>query len=186
VTRIVRQHREAEVQLWFMDEARVGQKGRNTHVWYERGVRPTAPIDRRFDSTYLFGAVRPGTDEAFALVLPEVSTAMMNLFLDGFSRSLSANAHAILVLDRAGWHRASRLERPANLSLIHLPAYSPEFNPAERVWQYMRENWLSHRLLDTYDDIVEACCEAWNKLTALPGVLASLTNYPYLRRVRTS
>ncbi len=182
----MRRHRGTPVQLWFMDEARVGQKGRAGHVWYERGVRPSAPVDRGFTSTYIFGAVRPGSDDGFALVLPEVSTAAMNAFLNGFARHLGEGVHAALVLDRAGWHVARRLVRPANVSFIHPPAYSPELNPVERVWQHMRENWFSHRLWQSYDDILDACCRAWNCLTADPGVLASLTNYQFLQKVITS
>ena len=85
-------------------------------------------------------------------------------------------------MDGAGWHQSNDLDVPENVSLVILPAYSPELNPIERIWLYLRERHLSHRLLDTYDDIVNACCTAWNKLTA--ERLQSLTSYPYLEQVR--
>lgn len=163
----------------------MGQKGRNAHVWYEKGVRPTARTDKRFKSAYIYGAVRPGTDDAFALVLPRADTAMMTLFLDAFSASLPAGVHAILVLDRAGWHVTGRLATPANVSLVHLPSYSPELNPVERVWLYLKERFLSHRVFPDTPAIVDACAKAWNDLKSEAGRITSLTDYPYLRQVRT-
>jgi DDE superfamily endonuclease len=186
VRQISRAHPDDEIQLWFQDEARVGQKGRNAHVWFEKGVRPTARTDKRFKSAYIYGAVRAGTDDAFALVLPWADTAMMTLFLGAFSRSLPAGIHAVLVLDKAGWHVTRRLELPANVSLVHLPSYSPELNPAERVWLYLKERFLSHRVFPDEAAIVDACAKAWNELTAEAGRIASLTDYDYIRQVGIS
>ena len=86
-----------------------------------------------------------------------------------------------MVMDGAGWHRSGDLDVPANVSLVILPAYSPELNPIERVWLYLRERHLSHRVLDTYGAILNACCKAWNELTA--ERLQSLRSYPYLEQV---
>eukprot|EP01037_Dinobryon_pediforme_P020049 gene20049-20580_t len=177
-------HPDEDVQLWFQDEARVGQKGRNVHIWYEKGIRPTALTDRRFKSAYIYGAVRPGSDDAFALVLPRADTAMMQIFLDDFSAALEPHVHAILVMDKAGWHVTGRLKLPANVSLVHLPSYSPELNPVERVWLYLKQRFLSHRLFADERAIVEACARAWNwnDLLAETGRIASLTAYPYLKK----
>ena len=71
---------------------------------------------------------------------------------------------------------------PANVTLVRLPPYSPELNPVERVWLYLRERFLSHRVLDGYGAVLDAACRAWNALAAEPGRLASLTAYPYLLR----
>ena len=95
----------------------MGQKGRTCHRWYERGVRPPGPADKRFASLYLFAACRPGTDEAFALALPEATTASMAVFLERFARELGPDVHAALILDRAGWHVARRLAVPASVTL---------------------------------------------------------------------
>ena len=130
----------------------------------------------------MLAAVQPATGEDFCLVMPEVSTEVMNTFLAGFSATRAADEHALMVMDGAGWHRSGDLDVPDNVSLVILPAYSPELNPIERIWLYLRERHLSHRLLDSYDDIVNACCTAWNKLTA--ERLQSLTSYPYLEQVR--
>lgn len=129
----------------------------------------------------MFAAVRPATGQSCALVLPAVSTAAMQVFLDQFSQGLAADEHAVLVMDQAGWHVAHALAVPANVTLALLPPYSPELNPVERVWLYLRERHLSHRVLAGYDAIVDALCSAWNQLT--PERLHSLTSYPYLNQV---
>jgi transposase len=164
----------------------VGQKGRTCHRWYERGIRPPGLADKRFASLYLFAACRPGTDEAFALALPEATTKAMGLFLAGFAERLEPGTHAVLILDQAGWHVARRLAVPDNVTLLPLPPYSPELNPVERVWLYLRERFLSHRVLDGYEAVLDAACRAWNALAAEPGRLASLTAYPYLLRSELS
>ena len=126
--------------------------------------------------------MRPATGEDFALVLPQASTAAMNEFLARFATTLAEDEQAVMVLDRAGWHTANDIRVPDNVTLVPLPPYAPELNPVERVWLYLRERHLSHRLLDDYDAIVEALCRAWTKLTSKR--LQSLTNYPYLQQVR--
>jgi hypothetical protein len=175
------------VELWFMDEARIGQKGRLTHVWYQRGTRPRGVRQQGFASAHLFGAVCPERDAGVALALPEVSTAAMDVFLAELSRAIPAATHAALVLDRAGWHVSEDLTVPANLTLVPLPPYSPELNPVERVWEYLRDRWLSHRVLaGGYAAVLKAACAAWNALLAEPGRLRSLTSYPWLPASVTS
>jgi transposase len=138
--------------------------------------------DQRYTWTHLFAAVRPATGDSFALVLPQVSTAAMNEFLAQFAATLAEDEHAVLVLDRAGWHRAKALVIPSNVTLVWLPPYSPQLNPVERLWLYLRERHLSHRLLDDYDAVVAALCRAWNALTA--ERIRSLTSYSYLEQVK--
>jgi transposase len=166
-----------------MDEARVGQQGRLCHRWWVKGRRPPGRRDKRFDSAYLFAAVEPATGAEVALVLPEAVTATMTLFLATFARDLPGDVHAVLVLDRAGWHRAKALEVPANVTLVHLPPYSPALNPVERVWLYLRERWLSLRVFADPRAIVDACCHAWNRLVAEPGRLRSLCDQPWIQKV---
>ena len=165
-----------------MDEAGSGQKGRVCHRWFTRGQRPPGLCDQRYSWTHLFAAVRPASGEGFALVLPEVSAKAMNEFLARFAATLAEDEHAVMVLDRAGWDTAKRLVIPSNVTLVWLPPYSPQLNPVERVWLYLREKHWSHRLLDTADAIVDALCRAWNALTA--ERLRSLTSYPYLDQVK--
>ena len=140
----------AREELWFEDEARVGQKGRTTHVWHQKGVRPRGVREHRFASAHLFGAVCPERDAGVALVLPEVSTAAMNLFLAELARAVPEDAHAVVVLDRAGWHVSAGLAVPTSLTLVHLPPYSPELNPAERLFEEIRRH-VEGRVYATLD-----------------------------------
>ena len=136
----------------------------------------------RYTWAHLFAAVRPATGEDFALVLPHVSTAAMNVFLEHFAATLAEDEHAALALDGAGWHTSNDLRVPDIVTLVPLPPYSPELNPVERVWLYLRERHLSHRILDDCDAIVDALCSAWKALTR--ERLKSLAAYPYLNEVR--
>jgi DDE superfamily endonuclease len=165
------------VEVWFADEARVGQQGTLTRIWARRGSRPRAPRDRRYAWAYLFGAVCPERGVGAAVVLPAVTVAAMEAHLAEIATQVAPGAHAVLVLDGAGWHTSPRLRVPANISLLPLPLprYSPELNPVENIWEYLRQNWLSHRVWDGYDGIVEACCDAWNRLMRVPDQVASIT-----------
>ena len=174
-------HPGKRIEVWFEDECRIGEKGRTGHRWWVRGERPRGLRQIGHEWAFLFGAVRPATGQGFALVLPEVSTAATQAFLDGFAAALAADAHAILVLDQAGWHGPRGLVVPLNVTLVPLPPYAPELNPMERVWLHLRERFLSHRLLDGYEAIVEACCDAWNALT--PERLRSLCACPWVTKV---
>lgn len=164
-----------------MDEARVGQKGRTGFRRWVRGERPRGLCGRRFEWAHLFGAVRPATGGDFAPVLPEVSTGAVQTFLDHLAATLAGDAHAALVLDRAGWHGSSSLVVPPGITLAPLPPHAPELNPVERIRLFLRERFLSHRLLEGYDAVVSACCEAWNALT--PERLRSLCAFPWLPKV---
>jgi len=116
--------------------------------------------------------VRPATGEDFTLVLPSVSAKVMDLFLAHFAASLPEDVHAVMVLDGAGWHDERALAVPGNVTLVPLPPYSPELNPVERVWLYLRERFLSLRVLNDTEAIIDACCDAWNALTGLSPKLA--------------
>jgi transposase len=91
-------------------------------------------------------------------------------------------AIAVLVLDNAGWHTSPRLKLPDNIVLLPLPPYAPELNPVEIVWQFMRGNWLSHSVWQSYEAIVDACCEAWNKLMHMPEQIASITQRAWAQK----
>ncbi len=96
--------------------------------------------------------------------MPRCDTEAMNLHLAEIATQIAPGAHAALLVDQAGWHLSGRLTVPPNITLIPLPAKCPELNPQENVWQFMRDNWLSNRIFKSYDQIVDHCCDAWNKL----------------------
>jgi hypothetical protein len=166
--------RAKPIEIWFQDEARVGQKGTLTRLWAQKGTRPRAVRDTRYQWVYLFGAICPARKLGAGLVMPCANTEAMNKHLAEIAKAVSPGAHAALLLDQAGWHGSQDLIVPENVTLVPLPPYSPELNPVENVWEYLRKNKLSNRLYQTYEDIVEACCEAWNFLMAVPEQIASI------------
>jgi transposase len=107
----------------------------------------------------------------------------MQVFLDHLAASRPPDVHIVMPLDGAGWHISRDLKIPDNITLVVLPPYSPELNPVERVWLYLRERFLSLQLLPSTDAIIDACCEAWNRLIAEPGRLRSLCGYPWIEKV---
>ena len=164
----------AAVEVWFADEARIGQKNKITRRWAPRGTRPSAPKDQRTASTYIFGAVCPKEGKGAALVLPHCDTTAMTLHLAEIAAAVAPGAHAVLLLDQAGWHMTDKLPVPQNITLVPLPPKCPELNVMENVWQFMRDNWLSNRIFPSHEAIVDLCCDAWNKLINQPWRIMSI------------
>ena len=174
------------IELWWQDEARVGQQGTLTRLWAERGSRPPAPRDCRYAWAYLFGVVCPARSIGAALVLPYVNTNAMNLHLAEISRHVSPSAHAVVTIDGAGWHQpGGTLTVPNNISLLPLPPYSPQLNPQENIWQYLPQNYLSNSVFDTYDAIIDACCHAWSSLAAQPERFTSIATRHWAEQITT-
>ena len=165
------------VEVWFHDAMRVGQKGTLTRVWAETGSRPSAPRSDGYQAVYLFGAVCPGQDRGGALILPRCDTAAMTLFLDELSNHVAPGAHAILVLDGAGWHTAKDLRWPGQVT--PLPACSPELNPQERAWEFLRQPHLALRRVLDHTARLDACQDAWRRFIGAPGRLRSLCSYSW-------
>ncbi len=137
-------------------------------------------LDQRYACAYIFGAVCPARDTGAALVLPYANTEAMNLHLIEISKNVQKNAHAVLIIDGAGWHIAHELEVPSNISLLPLPPYSPELNAQENVWEYLRQNYLAGQIFKDFDEIVMACCAAWKKLIAEKGRITSIASRDWL------
>jgi DDE superfamily endonuclease len=163
------------IEIWFQDEARVGQKGTHVYVWAPIGTRPPMVRDNRHDTAYLFGAICPARGVGAAMITPAANTECMNLHLAEISTQVSPGARAALVCDGAGWHQTGgELELPSNIVLLHLPPYAPELNPMENVWAYLRANKLCAQVWNTYDAIVQGCREAWNFLINDPDRIRSI------------
>jgi len=107
-------------------------------------------------------------------MLPRANTQAMQMHLDEISYHIAPNGHGVVLMDRAGWHTTAKLDVPKNITIMLLPSRSPELNPVENIWQFMRANWLSNRVFDTYEDIVDAGCDAWNKLVKQPKTITSI------------
>ncbi len=162
----------------------MGQKNKITRRWAKRGTRPSAPKDQRTQSAYIFGAICPAEGKGAGLVLPRCTSEGMSLHLQEISQAVALGAHAVVLLDQAGWHQSKRLVVPANVTLMPLPAKAPELNPVENIWQFMRENWLSNRIFTSYSDILDHCCDAWNRLTDQPWRIMSIGLRDWAHRFR--
>ncbi|MGV1898634.1 MULTISPECIES: IS630 family transposase [Rhizobium/Agrobacterium group] len=170
------------IEVWFQDEARVGQKNTITRRWARRGTRPSAPKDQRTKSAYIFGAICPEQGKGAGLILPFCNTETMSLHLAEIALAVAPGAHAVVLMDQAGWHMTDKLEVPDNISIIALPAKCPELNPVENVWQFMRDNWLSNRVFTSHDNILDHCCEAWNKLVDQPWRIMTIGRRKWARQ----
>jgi len=164
------------IEIWFQDEARLGQKNGLVRQWARKGTRPRQPADQRYQNAYLFGAICPARGKGAALMMPKANARAMQAHLDEIGFTVAHGSHAVLLMDRAGWHTTAKLTVPKNITIILLPSRSPELNPMENVWQYMRQTWLSNRVFETYADILNAGCNAWNKLIAQPDTIRTIGN----------
>ena len=155
---------------------RVGQKTHRTRLWAKTGTRPRQVADLRTGCVYLYGAICPKRGAGAAMVMERADTQGMQLHLDEIGANIALGAHAILILDQAGWHTTGKLKVPGNITLLSLPPRSPELNPVENVWEYLRQRWLSNRIFKDYDAILDAVCDAWNRLIVEPARIASIGN----------
>lgn len=168
------------VRVMHMDEARIGQQGTLTTVWAPRGTRPTAVKQTRYEWAYVYAAVESATGFSSAIIAPHVNTGTMNAFLGVLSAEVDEGDFVILIMDQAGWHKAKALVVPENIVILLLPPYSPELNPVENLWGYMRSHSLSNRAYDGYDHIKDALTNAYRALT--PALLRSVCHCHYTER----
>ena len=174
------QHPGKRVRWFVQDEARIGQQGTLTRVWARTGSRPSAVRQTEYEWVYLWAAVEPATGASAAMITPTVDTALMQQFLAGLSGTLAPDEHAVLVLDQAGWHVAKALAVPANLTLLFLPPYSPELNPAERLWAWLRSHQLANRVYANYQELLSETDRAWLALDA--DTIRSICHCPWIER----
>lgn len=154
------------MEVWFEDEARVGQQGTLTTVWAPTGSRPVAVKQTEYQWVYVAAAVNPLTGEALGLITREMNTPVMNDLLANISARLGEGRHAVLVWDNAGFHISGTLKVPGNITLLPLPPYSPELNCVERIWLWMRTHDLSNRAYDDGEHIERAVSESCERLGA--------------------
>jgi transposase len=184
IAAIAAQHPDQEVQVWHHDEARFGQKGTLTRVWARRGSRPRRVRQDGRESLDVLTAVCAASGVAVGLVMPELNTAVVNLFLEEFSRQLAPGVHAVLMWDNAGYHVGGGLVVPPNVSLIGLLPYSPELNPVENLWHYLRSHHWSHRVYMDYEALRDAAVAAWRAVCLDPEKIRTICAAPYLNERR--
>ncbi|WP_210452670.1 IS630 family transposase [Vibrio crassostreae] len=150
------------VDVWFQDEARFGQQNTTTRLWATRGTRPRVVKQQQFEYAYLFGSVCPERGIGEAIVVPWVNKDIMTNHLEQISKATEKGRHAVVIMDGAGWHTNDITREFNNVSTIKLPPYSPELNPIEQVWSWLRQHYLANQNFTDYNDIVSKVCRAWN------------------------
>ena len=152
---------------------RFGQHGTIARVWGKTGSSPRVSVQTEYDWIYIFGAACPATGETAAILMPYANIDAMNKHL-GVIGEMAEGQHILLVMDQAGWHMSDRLNIPDNITIYPLPPYSPELNPIELLWKYLREHYLSNRLYKDYKELLEVGCMAWNNLIENVGRIKSI------------
>lgn len=157
---------DKKVSIWFQDESRFGEKKPFTGVWQLKGTKLELIKQIGFSVTYIFGAINPLTGERSAFVCSDCNTDVMNIHLQQISASIPSDSHTILVVDQASWHsKSTTLKIPKNISLLDLPPYSPQINPIEKLWQWLKDNYFYNLIIDNKENIDGIVCDIWNKLT---------------------
>ena len=149
-----------DIEVWFQDESRVGQQGSVSRTWYPKGERPRLVKQQQFLSAYIFAAICPNNNKSSAIISETVNTKAMQIHLDLIATEV--DVHAVLLMDRAGWHVAKGLLVPKNITIIYLPPYSPELNPTENCWEFIKSRFLKNRVYKTTEEIINIASEAWN------------------------
>lgn len=175
-------HADMRLRVYFQDESRFGQQGTTTNVWAKKGSRPTAIRQTEYEYLWVLGAVCPETGHAEGLLSPQLNTKIVNEFLSQFAKTLPADEHAVMLWDGAGFHVAKALCVPENMTLIALPPYSPELNPIENLWHYLKSHFWSNRAYDDYDALEQAAVNAWRKAALDPELMKTVCAATYLNR----
>lgn len=163
--------------VFFFDEARFGLQPQIARQWALRGKRISTSIKTGYSNFYLYAAVDPKGGECFILELPRVDTEIVNIYLKELSETYS-NKNILLIWDQAGYHKSKDLQIPANITIEHLPPYSPELNPAERLWRWLRRHVCRNRLFKSLDEQAEALAQTIKSLS--PEQIASMCSCSYL------
>jgi transposase len=179
-------HPEEEIHTYFQDEARFGQKGTITRVWARRGSRPRAVRQTGFTSLYVLAAVCAATGAMSAVIMPTLNTEVVNLFLEQFSQTLAPDEHAAMIWDGAGFHVSRELQVPANVTIIQLPPYSPELNPIENLWHYLKSHFWSNRAYADYEELEQAAVHAWRQAVLDADLMKTVCNAPYAKGATSS
>ena len=163
---VCRNHSDATVEIWFQDEMRFGEKTNVSRRWSLKASAPRQFKQLGFRNTHLYGALNPTSGERVGLVNPGCNTETMNIHLDLISQRIGRGRHALLILDQAGWHESSKkLIVPKNITLLSLPPYSPELNPVERLWRWIKRRYLANRIIKKDENLELLGCELWNNIT---------------------
>jgi transposase len=164
------------LRLFTQDESRFGLLPVIRRRITLKGIKPIQATQHVFDNYYLYGAVEPSSGDAFFLEMPFLDSQCFQIYLNEFSR-WAKKSFNIVVLDNGSFHKASGLIIPENVALLFLPPYSPELNPIERLWEYIKDQ-ISGKLFQNLDSLKDEVAEVIKRLSK--KTVASLTGYPYI------
>lgn len=180
IREICEAHPDQRVEVWFQDEARFGQQGTLTRKWARKGSRPPAVKQTQYDWLYVIGAICPETGQSVGLLSPHINTEIMNIFLEQFAREVDPDVHVVMIWDQAGFHCAKTLCVPRNVTILPLPPYSPELNPIENLWHYLRAHYWANREYADWNALRQAACEAWQETCLDAEIIKTVCNAPYI------
>ncbi len=163
--------------VFFFDEGRFGIRSTLTRMWAKKGTPLNVKIKQGYKSFYMHTAVSPHKGEDFSLMLPQVNTEMMNIFLEELSKAYS-EYKILLIMDQAGWHKSKELNIPPNIEIEFLPPYSPELNPVERLWKWIKKEAVHNKVFATLEQLMESVINEYQKLSS--EKIASLCACSYL------
>ena len=160
-------------------EGRFGRISRAIKCWAPAHVRPVVGAQIVREYVYAYSAVCPASGQITSLILPYANSEMMTLFLNQVASDFS-DYFIIMQVDGAAWHKSGSLNIPENIRLIQQPAYSPELNPVEHIWDDIREKEFANRLFDSIDAVMDCLCSGLNRLALEPCYLKSLTGFSHI------
>lgn len=163
-------------ELYFFDESRFGAHSNIGHGWFEKGRRTALKYNLGYKNFYLYSSVNPLNGNNFSLILPNVDTVNFNVFLKEFVKTLGTK-ETIIIVDGASWHRSKALDIPENVKIIIQPPYSPELNPVEKLWQYIKRHTIKNRLFEKLSLIENSICEMLKSMTKQQLMTICNANY---------
>lgn len=163
-------------ELYFFDESRFGTHSKIGHGWFPKGIRTSVSVKLGFENFYVYSAVSPKTGKDCSLLMPYVNSTCMNVFLGHMEKELEGR-EILLVMDGAGWHKSKGLKVPKNIEIIYLPPYSPELNPVERLWLYIKQHTIKNKIYETISLLEDSICDFIKNLKT--EQLKQICNYDY-------
>ena len=172
----------APIEVWFFDEHRIGLKPILKKVWSPIGIRPNAIVRHQYEWLYVYGFVEPKTGKTLWYLIPRVNIQWMNVVLATFATEAGANQNKIILLiqDRAGWHRSEKVNKPSGIETEFLPPYSPELQPAERLWSLVDEA-IANENIESLEELEEILSKRCCVLSQMTEEIKNLTNYHWLK-----
>jgi len=171
------------VEVLLRDEAGFGWQGTTTHVLAKTGSRSRAVRQTEYERFYVVGAGCPESGESVGLFSSTINSDVFNIFLKQFTEEISRDVHVLLLWDQACFHTSKKLKIPENMTIVHMPPYSPELNPVEYLWYYLRSHYWANRIYADYDALRLAAVDVWQKAALDKEKVKSVCFVKYAQRI---